>query len=137
MSLENLANYWTTLDQTFFLYMFKTFLNPMILFLVLVGVLTLLNDKQPANIYLMSWFIASAIPFTLSDLVLQSRIMYNLPISILAAYGVSTLLTPLKNTIDPRRYARLKSAIIIAIVLTGLNYALRLIFEVLSYYVPI
>jgi len=131
MSMQNIAEYWSTVNYTFNFYMFRTFLNPLIVFLSLIGALAILTKSVgEAHEYLTSSLLASTIPFILGNLVIQARILYNLPISIFAAQGLYTILT--LNSNITKKYKKFYALAITLTILFNLNYALRLLFALPS-----
>jgi hypothetical protein len=128
LSLQNLASFWSTTNYTFQFYFSRTFLNPFIIFLSLIGALIAIMKKDQTHAYLASWLVAAAVPFTLGDLVVKARILNNLPIAVFAANGLFAVLSSLRNAEKPKQYRRLCLTVIITVILLGLNYALRLLF---------
>jgi len=125
MSIQNIAEYWSTVNYTFNYYMLRTFLNPLAVFLSLIGAIALLTKSGETCEYLTSWLLASTIPFIAGNLVIQARILYNLPISIFASQGLYTILSLNKN--ETKEGRKLHILAIIIIILFNLNYALRLL----------
>jgi hypothetical protein len=127
-SLQNLASFWATTNYALQFYFLRTFSNPLMILLTLIGALVVITKKDQIHTYLASWLVASVVPFTLGNLDIQARILYNLPIAIFASLGFSSLLSILKNADEPKRYRGLYLTILITVILIGLNYAFRLLF---------
>jgi hypothetical protein len=130
VSLQNLASFWSTTNYTVQFYLFGTFSNPLMIFLSLIGALVVITKKDQIHMYLASWLVASVVPFTLGNSVVQCRILYNLPIVIFAALGFSSLLSLLKNAEEPKRHRWLYLMIAITVIFIGLNYAFRVLFAI-------
>jgi hypothetical protein len=137
VNLQNLTSYWSTVYDTFYLYLFHALLNPAIVFMALVGALAILSKGERTHTYLTSWLLASSLPFTISTMTFQGRILYNLPIPIFAAYGLSAILNMIEDSREQKKYDKLKLTIAAVLILMGLNYAMRLMFEISEISFPI
>lgn len=134
LSLQNIAAYWSTVTYTFNSYMFGTFLNLLIILLSLIGALAILTKSGETREYLISWLLASTIPFILGTIVIQARILYNLPISVFAAQGLYTILS--LNSNETKKNKRFYALAITITILFNLNYALRILFALPSRQFP-
>ena len=132
LSLYNLVMFWKTLSFTINLYLFRTYLNPIIFFFGFLGAFTMLLKGNYVVKYLTAWLTASTFPFVFGNMVIQARILYNLPIPIFAAYGLYSLVCFIKNKVESSsKIFNSKTCYLLIILLTVficLNYALRLLF---------
>ena len=129
LSIENLVLFQSTIENTFFSFKFRTFLNPFMILLGLIGALTTFSEDR-ADIYVGSWLLASAVPFMFGNSVVQARILYNLPIVVFAAYGLSFLLNSInKKWMSSRRSRVLCFLLVLLPILASLNYTLGLLFD--------
>jgi hypothetical protein len=124
LSFKNLTMYWSIV----YYYMVGSLLNPLLVFLSLVGALAIFSRDNQIKILVEAWIVASVIPFLMGDRLIQSRIIYNLPLSIFAAQGLYSLLWLLKDSSEPKRNDRLLALIAVTVILVGVNYALRMMF---------
>jgi len=127
LSIWNIAKYWSTVNYTFNRYVFRTFLNPLMMLLSLIGALSILKSGGENSEYLVSWPLASSVPFILGSTVIQSRILYNMPISTFAAQGLYAILGRIRGA-ETNGNGKFNAVAVAITVLFNLNYALRILF---------
>jgi hypothetical protein len=81
-------------SETFYSYVSGALLNPIAIFLALIGALTI-DMKKEKNLFLLSWPLAATPFFITGDTPIQVRIIINLPLSIFAAQGLLTIINNL------------------------------------------
>jgi hypothetical protein len=130
LSLSMLTNVYYGIDSTIELWVGGLFANPLLLVLAIAGMLALEVKKSKFDRFLMLWIaVPSVILFTVSpDNFLFHRIIYLLPIQILATIGLQQLLDKM-NTFGcgqgDRSIKVLKMLIVLTVMLFLINYALR------------
>jgi len=129
LSMQNLVLFQSTINNTFFSFKFRTFLNPVMILLSLVGALTVFSEDR-ADIYIGSWLLSSVVPFMFGNSVVQARILYNLPIVVFAAHGLSFLLNSInKKWMGSKTSRTLCFLLVLLPILASLNYTLGLLFD--------
>jgi hypothetical protein len=130
LSAQSILNYWSILYYTYYTHMFHTFLNPLMAFLALAGAFEILSVRNHTNIYLMSWIIAPAVPFTMASYVIQARILYNIPMAVFVAYGLHVIFQVLEDNLERKQCYMIRTTLVTAVIIQGLNYAIRLMFDI-------
>lgn len=110
------------------------YINPLMLSLALVGLLTLTLKDDPFHWYLTSWPLASLFPVMLGNHTIQTRILYNLPIHIFAVLGTNFILTLIQRLLKPREAKILRLLLISLFVLVNLNYGFRCTFQLSKWF---
>jgi len=105
------------------------FVNSPFLLLALFGAFIVLKDGSPLSRYLKSWLLASSLPFIFGDSTIKTRILYNLPLPILAAIGLYSLVMLLYNFRESLRWEKVAFLFISFSTLLMLNYVFRCLFE--------
>jgi hypothetical protein len=125
MSLLFTQNFWLILNSSVFAEMGISFLNPCLFFLALLGAFALaFNDKLVSRFSIL-FLATSIVPFVLGNLVVQTRILYNLPVHIFSFIGYTLLLELLEVFLDAQHAKKLGRLTLALIVLANLNYAFR------------
>jgi len=129
ISLENLQMFWHILNVSLFSYKGTSFMNPPLLALAFIGSLTIyFNDDKASKIF-KAFIIASTFPFVLGDQVIQTRILYNLPLQIFALIGLYALQAAVEFCFEREEAAKLNKLLFLLVVFVNLNYALRCSFN--------
>lgn len=130
ISLLNIANLWQNLCFTLNVEMGISFMNPPLLFLACLGGLAVaLNNKLASRFFTVS-LATSSIPFVFGDKIVQTRILYNLPVHIYAIFGLLVLLNFVEKLVkDDKAKQRITVMLILLVILTNLNYALHCSFH--------
>jgi hypothetical protein len=124
LAWQNISQFWSTAYSTFHSWMdFHN--NPTLLFFALVGAFFLLCRGKRYNLYLISFLVTATVPFILGDRGMQLRILYNLPLQILALFGLISLNQIIQIRVKPREGKILGAALIVLFILINVNYALR------------
>jgi len=124
LAWQNISQFWSTAYSTFHSWM-DFYNNPILLFFALVGAFFLLCRGKRYSMYLLSFLVAAAVPFVLGDRGMQIRILYNLPLQILALFGLISLNQIIQIHVKPREGRILAAALIVLFILINVNYALR------------
>ncbi len=122
--------FWRILNRTLLSEMGIAFANPVMLFLACVGGLVLAFDDRFVSRFLSACALAAIVPFILGDWVVQTRILYDLPIQVFACLGLVVLLKLAGTLVGKRREAVIiKGLLLVLVVLVNVNYALRCSFN--------
>jgi len=124
LAWQNISQFWSTAYLTFHSWM-EFCNNPTLLFFALVGAFFLLCRGKRYNMYLLSFLVVAAVPFILGDRGMQLRILYNLPLQILALFGLIFLNRIIQIHVKPREGKILSVALVVLFILINVNYALR------------
>lgn len=81
---------------------------------------------------IMAFLIASAFPFLLGNQVMQIRIMYNLPLQILAFLSLYTLTGTVTLCFERKEATKLNRLLTLLVVFVNVNYALRCSFYLIT-----
>jgi hypothetical protein len=126
VSLANIRNLWQTLILSLGSEMGISFMNPIMLFLAGLGGLAVALDNRLISRFLMVCLIASSIPFILGDQVVQTRILYDLPVHLFSIFGLLVLLNFVEQLVkDQKTKERIGSLLVLLVIFVNLNYALR------------
>lgn len=125
VSLANLLNIWQTLKASLGVYMGIAFMNPILLFFAAMGGLAVALDKRLVSRFLTASLVASFIPFIFGDYVVQTRMMYDLPVHVFAFLGLLVLLSFVQRFFDGGEAKRIGFLLVLLIVFVELNYAFR------------
>lgn len=129
VSLRFTQYFWAILSRSVSAEMGISFLNPNLFFLALLGAFAfVLSDKQVSR-FLSAALAASAAPFIIGDWVVQTRILYDLPVQVLSFMGCVVMLKLLEAFFDVREAKRLGQLVLILVVLANLNFAFRCSFQ--------
>jgi len=129
VSMGALVFLWENLMYTFLHTMYGFFVNPLALFLAVLGAFITVLDDRPVNRYLTSWLLASCIFFVLgSGWVIKSRILFNLPLPIFEAVGLASIGSVVQKVFESGRTLTIKILVILLVLLVNLNYAFRCAF---------
>ncbi|MFW6117499.1 MAG: hypothetical protein ACOC6G_02830 [Thermoproteota archaeon] len=134
LSLEFLPLFWSNLQKTLQTSLHKFYLNPLILLLTLIGAFLVCLRKKPVHHYLISWLIISSLFIVLGDYNAQWRILYNLPLPILATFGFDHILRFI-DSFEILKINTLKLICILLVVLINANYGLRCTYQLLEIFV--
>jgi len=122
--------FWRILNRTLLSEMGISFTNPVMLFLACVGGLVLAFDDRLVSRFLSACTVAVTVPFVFADWVIQTRILYDLPIQVFAFLGLFLLLKLTGALVGKRREAVvIKCLLLVLVVLVNVNYALRCSFN--------
>jgi len=122
--------FWRILNRTLLSEMGIAFTNPVMLFLACVGGLVLAFDDRRVSRFLIACVVAVTVPFIFGDWVIQTRILYNLPIQVFASLGLFVLLKLTGTLVGKRREAAvIKGLLLVLVVLVNVSYALRCSFN--------
>ncbi len=122
-SIQNMANFLSLTNRDLTEAMLGFFINPPMLALALLGAAyTALTTENQAYNYLNTTLFASSLAFIAGGWLMHIRILYNLPIPIYAAIGISKTLNNSGESIKP---TRLKTLMIVLLTIMNINYALR------------
>lgn len=129
LSLDFAGQFWI-LDRTLQIEMGISFMNPVLLLLAFVGGLVLAFDDRLVSRFLNACIVAATVPFIFGDWFIQPRILYDLPVQVLACVGLLVLLKLTGSLVEKRREAAMiKGLLLVLVVLVNVNYALRCSFN--------
>jgi hypothetical protein len=122
--------FWRILNRALLSEMGIAFANPVMLFLACVGGLVLAFDDRLVSRFLSACVVAVTVPFVFGDWVIQTRILYDLPIQVFAFLGLFVLLKLTGRLVGKRREAVvIKCLLLVLVVLVNVNYAFRCSFN--------
>ena len=126
VSLVNIKSLWQTLILSLGSEMGISFMNPILLFLAGLGGLAVALDNRLVSRFLMVCLIASSIPFIFGNQVVQTRILYDLPVHVFSIFGLVVLLNFVEQLVkDQKTKERISSLLVLLVIFVNLNYALR------------
>jgi hypothetical protein len=129
VSLSFIQSFWLILNRSVSAEMGISFMNPPVFFLALLGAFALAFNDKPVSRFLCVLLASSVVPFILGNWVVQTRILYNLPVHILSFFGFMLLSELFKALLGVREASRLGRLMLALIVLANLNYAFRCSFQ--------
>ena len=97
--------------------------------LAFIGSLAVFLNRSRKSEIFKALIIGSSPLILLGDRVLQTRIMYNLPIQIFALIGLYTISSALESRFEEAEAEKLKKLLTIYVILVNVNYALRCSFH--------
>ena len=102
--MSTLSDFWYHTIFTFRLLYGGFMSNLVILSLTMIGVYLMDHKENPNQLYLISQISISSLVFLIGDETMKSRLIFNLPLGILSAYGLNQILhtkipESLKNTL--------------------------------------
>jgi len=92
LSLDNFLGFWENLLFAFRYYVGGYFTQPLALFLALMGTYVLVRREDPGSRILIAWLSVVALPLFFGSFMVQSRILYDLPLDVLSAIGLYSIL---------------------------------------------
>ena len=126
ISLANIGSLWQTLILSLGSEMGISFMNPILLFLAGVGGSAVALDNRLVSRFFTACIIASSIPFVFGNQVVQTRILYDLPVHIFSIFGLVVLLSLVEQLVkDQKVKERIGSLFVLVVIFVNLNYALR------------
>jgi hypothetical protein len=134
LALEFLEQFWSNLNWTLQKTMGGFYMNPLILFLALFGAFLVCLRDRPVDRYLVSWLVLSSVLFIFGSHNVQWRILYNLPITIFAAFGLDRVRRWLQS-IDGREAKILVYLCILLVLLMNANYGFCCAYHILEAFV--
>lgn len=127
VSLSFVWYFWTRLNVMLNTYLCGFFMNPVMFFLVAIGVLTVVFDMWQKDFCLLvkCWVIVSSFFFIFGDRVVQARIMYALPFHVLATFGIIFFECWIRRFFKGSVGRVLVVLFVLFLLLVNVNYALR------------
>lgn len=123
-ALEFIGQFWSRLNWTINDAMGGFYMNFVVLFLAFIGAFLVCLRDKPVHRYLASWLVLSSVLFILGNGEAQWRILYDIPISIFAAFGLDYMRRRL-GSLGSREGKILESLCILLVVLVNANYGFR------------
>jgi hypothetical protein len=136
LAWENVSRYWSTVHSAFRSWS-GSYNNSTLLLLALLGTLVLLCRKKRYHTYLLSFLVAASFPFILGTKNVQIRIIYNLPLQILALLGLISVSKLIKMRMEPMEGTILAATLVLLVILINVNYALRCTVYMAGYMHPV
>lgn len=124
LALEFLGQFWSGLNWTLQNTMGGFYMNPVVLFLALLGAFFVCLRDKTVHRYLALWLMLSSVLFVLGNRTVQWRILYDLPITIFAAFGLNYVRRWLRS-LGSHEAKILESLCILLVVLVNANYGFR------------
>jgi len=124
LAWANIAQYWPTVHSSFQRWS-SSYNNPTLLVLALLGSLSFLCKEKKYYAYLLSFLAVASFPFVLGDINVQIRIIYNLPLQIVALLGLVSISKLIRMHTEPPERRIFTATLILLVILINVNYALR------------
>lgn len=124
LAFEFLGQFWSELNWTFQNTMGGFYMNPVVLFLALLGAFFVCLRNKTVHRYLALWLMLSSVFFVLGNRTVQWRILYDLPITVFAAFGLDYVRRRLRS-LGSYEAKILESLCILLVVLVSANYGFR------------
>ncbi len=121
--LSQLVGFWSNLTSAL-LEIYDGFLSNSLIFALALLSIPLLRYTNRFERLLLFWVATASIPFPFFDSFHQTRLVYDLPIPVLASTSLSALASKAEN-----RPLRIGFLILLFVVLFKANYALRSMFQ--------
>jgi len=125
VSLFNLLSVWQTLGASLGSFMGIGFVNPVLLFFAGLGGIAVALDSRLVSRFLTTSLVAASVPFILGDYVVQTRILYNLPVQVFAFLGLLALLSFVERFFSAKEAKRIGFLLVLLIIIVELNYVFR------------
>lgn len=125
VSLTNLLSVWQTLRVSLGSYMGISFMNPVLLFLASLGGLAMTLNTRLVSRFFTASLVASSIPFFLGDNLVQTRILYDLPVHVFAFLGLLVLLSLAQQFFGGEEAKRIRFLLVLFVIFVCLNYVFR------------
>ncbi len=126
LSLANLENFFTNLFMATRIFAGGAYSNPLILTLLILGVFSLNFQKNNYTQLILAWILAVSLIFPFSNSSIQSRLIFNLPLPILAVEGLFLLGTIIQKNKNSKLKTEVK-LLFLLLTLTSFSYAFRYI----------
>lgn len=110
-------------------------MNPFILFLAFIGAFLVCLKDKPVHRYLVSWIMVPSVLFMLGNRDVQWRILYDLPITIFATFGLDYLRKRIRS-LGSREAKILEYLCILLVVLVNVNYGFRCAHHLIETFIP-
>jgi hypothetical protein len=126
LSLGSIWHFWSVLGEVLQIRFSAFFTNPVTLFFAFVGMLALVIAYfEDFSLYLASWIAVSSVLLVFGDWVIQSRLLYNMPLHVLATLGVVFFGTWIRRIVNRRAGRILFVLFVFLVVLVNINYGLH------------
>src|SRR5438445_13622844 len=117
VNLSQFASFWPNLVATLVQYYVQLLAGSVVLGFAMVALWRLLSAREGFWRLISMWIVLASLPFPFSSSLLQARIVYLLPIPILASAGTIGLQGLVQGAMQ-------KSLIVLAVLLLSANYAI-------------
>ena len=126
VSLVNIQYLWGTLIYSLGSYKGISLMNPILYFLAGLGGLAVALDNRLASRYFTICLLTSSIPFIFGNHIVQSRIIYDLPLHIFSIFGLCVLLSFTDQLLKGEKNGeKIGLLLVLLVFFVNLNYALR------------
>jgi len=118
---------WSVVNSLLQKYLCGFLMSSVMLFLAVIGVLTVVCDfwRKDFCLFLKCWVMAPSIFFIFGDSVVQNRILYVLPFHVLAALGIVVFDWWIRQRFKGACGRILAALLVVLFLLVNVNYALR------------
>jgi hypothetical protein len=125
-SFDFVWGFWPTLNGFLNRYM-VLFANPIMFIFVFLGIVALLANVYSSDfsLYLLCWTVVSSVPMLFGDETIQFRLLYNMPMHVLAALGVVFVNALIQKEVKGRVGRILCMVFMVLAVLVNVSYALH------------
>jgi len=125
LSLFHFQNFWSILGHSLWRELGISFMNPLLFSLAVLGVVAISFENRLALRLLTAYIAAVAVPFVLGDTVVQTRLLYDLPVHLFSLLGLVLILKLVEGFLKSCDAKKLEWLLVALVILANLNYALR------------
>jgi len=127
---------WSIVNSLLQKYLCGFLMSPVMLFLTVIGVLTVVCDvwRKDFCLFIKCWVMAPSIFFIFGNSMVQNRVLYVLPFHILGALGIVVFDCWIRQRFKGVSGKIFAALIIIVFLLVNINYALRFMNTISQYY---
>lgn len=125
LSFFHLQNFWSILGHSLWRELGISFMNPLLFSLAVLGVVAVNFRNELAPRLLTVYVAAVAVPFVLGDSVVQTRLLYDLPVHLFSVLGLALILKLVEGLLKSRDAKKLEWLLLALVILANLNYAFR------------
>jgi len=127
---------WSIVNSLLQKYLCGFLMSPVMLFLTVIGVLTVVCDvwRKDFCLFIKCWVMAPSVFFIFGNSVVQNRVLYVLPFHILAALGIVVFDCWIRQRFKGVSGKIFAALIVIVFLLININYALRFMNTISQYY---
>ena len=127
---------WSIVNSLLQKYLCGFLMSPVMLFLMVIGVLTVVCDvwRKDFCLFIKCWVMAPSVFFIFGNSVVQNRVLYVLPFHILGALGIVVFDCWIRQRFKGVSGKIFAASIVIVFLLVNINYALRFMNTISQYY---
>jgi hypothetical protein len=125
LSLLHFQNFWSILQNSLWRELGISFMNPLLFSLAVLGAVAVSFRNELAPRFLTAYVAAVAAPFVFGDSVVQTRLLYDLPVHLFSLLGLALILKLVEGLLKSRDAKKPEWLLLALVILANLNYAFR------------